>query len=155
MLPLLAPIAFMASERDPSRRRAMAFFVVVGAGVTAVLVGSLIRGPVHASVADMHISYDVRIPAGIEVTVLYVIAACGAPLLSRRPAIVGFGVANLVAVAVLAWAAVEGFASMWCMWAALTSVLIDVHLRHTSAPQPPTPTAGPHHGARHPAQPMG
>ena len=43
--------------------------------------------------------------------------------------IVLFGVSNLVAVMVLAWLTVGGLTSLWCVWAAVTSVAIDVYLR--------------------------
>ena len=48
------------------------------------------------------------------------------PLLSRQPAIVWFGTCNLAAVAVIALVQVNGLTSVWCVWAALVSVLIYV-----------------------------
>ena len=40
-----------------------------------------------------------------------------------------FGVVNLVAVAVLANLTIDGFASLWCAWAAVTAGFIALHLR--------------------------
>lgn len=40
-----------------------------------------------------------------------------------------FGVVNLIAVAVIARLAIDGFASLWCGWAALTSIAIAAHIR--------------------------
>ena len=40
-----------------------------------------------------------------------------------------FGVSNLLAVGLLAWLTVGGLASLWCVWAAITSVAIDLYLR--------------------------
>jgi len=45
------------------------------------------------------------------------------------------GALNLVVVPVLMWLTVSGFISLWCFWAAMVSVVIDVHLRRTSAVQ--------------------
>ena len=50
----------------------------------------------------------------------------------------GVGFANLVAVAFLAWLTIDGFASLWCGYAAITSGAIAFHMRygrpHRSAP---------------------
>jgi hypothetical protein len=40
-----------------------------------------------------------------------------------------FGIANLIAVAIIARLTVSGFASVWCGWAALSSAAIAVHCR--------------------------
>ena len=55
---------------------------------------------------------------------LYIVATCGAPLLSRFRTVVWFGVANLVAIAAVATVQAEGLTSIWCSWAAVVSVLI-------------------------------
>jgi hypothetical protein len=59
------------------------------------------------------------------------VATCGSLVLSGYRRIAVFGVVNLVAVAVLAAVTLEGFASLWCGWAALTSVAIAWYLRQT------------------------
>jgi hypothetical protein len=41
-----------------------------------------------------------------------------------------FGVVNLIAVAVFARLAIDGFASLWCAWAAVASCAFAVHLRY-------------------------
>jgi hypothetical protein len=43
--------------------------------------------------------------------------------------IVVFGLANVVAVVVLARLTADGFASLWCFYAALASGFISVHMR--------------------------
>jgi hypothetical protein len=47
------------------------------------------------------------------------------------------GLANLSAVIALGWITFTGFTSLWCAWAALTSIAIAAYLRrsgHTVAP---------------------
>ena len=70
---------------------------------------------------------------GRELTALYVVAACGAFLACSHRDLAVLGALNLVAVPVLMWMTVSGFISLWCFWAAIVSVVIDVHLRRTSA----------------------
>lgn len=40
-----------------------------------------------------------------------------------------FGISNVVTVTFLAWLTVGGLTSLWCVWAAITTVAIDVCLR--------------------------
>jgi hypothetical protein len=42
------------------------------------------------------------------------------------------GLANLGAVIALGWITFTGFTSLWCAWAALTSVAIAVYLRRSA-----------------------
>jgi hypothetical protein len=46
--------------------------------------------------------------------------------------LVWFGVANLAAVIVLAKLSADGFTSLWCLYAALVSAAIALHLRTAS-----------------------
>jgi hypothetical protein len=69
---------------------------------------------------------------------LYVVATCGPLLFSSYRHIRRYGVLNLVAVCALAWLNQSGLISLWCVWAAVTSVAIAVHLRTVHR----TPVAG-------------
>jgi len=40
-----------------------------------------------------------------------------------------FGLWNVAAVAALVWLAQDGLTSLWCTWAAVTSIVIARHLR--------------------------
>ena len=61
------------------------------------------------------------------------VATCGSLLLSTNRILVRFGLVNLVAVVVIAIFVVEGFASLWCAWAALASGAVALHLRRTGS----------------------
>jgi hypothetical protein len=43
--------------------------------------------------------------------------------------VVIFGLVNLVAVGLIAWLTIDGFASVWCGWAAISSAAIAIHVR--------------------------
>ena len=60
------------------------------------------------------------------------IATCGALLASSYRDLELLGALNLVAVPVLAWLTLSGFVSLWCFWAAIVSVVIDLHLRRVT-----------------------
>lgn len=135
-LPVLVPIAVLAVERSAGRRRLIAALAALGIGVGVALGVSLFRGSVDAVIDGRHIAYDVSALAqGRELTALYVVAACGALIASSHRDLAALGALNLVVVPVLMWLTVSGFISLWCFWAAMVSVVIDVHLRRTSAVQ--------------------
>lgn len=129
LLPVLVPSAVLVLEPTRVRRLAMVPFVVIGSAVSVTLLVAMIRGPVGVTMHPYHLSYSVRIDDGFLVVSLYVAAVCGALLLSGFRHIVIFGAVNLVAVIVIAKLTIDGFASVWCGWAAITSGAIALHMR--------------------------
>ncbi len=129
VLPVVIPLCVLAVEPAPRRREVMALCVGLGVGVTTVLLVGLLEGPVDAHNAGHRIAYEIGNSPGGVVTVLYVIATCGALLASSSRPIAYFGIANLIGVTVIAILTTGGVASLWCTWAAISSVAIDVHLR--------------------------
>jgi len=130
VLPIFVPVAVSALEPTLARRWRMAPFVVLGTGVSAVLLYAMLRSPVGATEKRFHISYDVTLSHGGFIVVLYIIAVCGALLFSGYVHIELFGFANLVAIAILAWLTLDGFASLWCGYAALSAGAIALHMRY-------------------------
>jgi hypothetical protein len=129
LLPTFVPLAVRSLEPDKARRRMMVPFVMIGAVVAAWLLAAMVRGPVGVTVRPYHLSYVIRPGLGLLVVTLYVVACCGTLLFSSYRHVVFFGVLNLVAVAVIAKLTVDGFASVWCGWAAVTSGVIALHMR--------------------------
>ena len=73
-------------------------------------------------------------------------------MLSGFRAIVWFGIANVVAVAAIVTIQAEGLTSVWCLWAAVVSVLIYVQFtwwrrdddrRDADHPDAPHPASAP------------
>jgi hypothetical protein len=124
--PVLLPLAVWLVEPDRARRRLMAPFVALGAVVGLYLLWSILAHGVTAHVVEHTIQYGGAGELAVPATVLYAIAACVPPLLSSHSAIVVFGVLDAVAVGAIAWAQADGLTSLWCLWAAVVSVLIYV-----------------------------
>jgi Family of unknown function (DUF6629) len=129
VLPVVVPLTVVAVEPDRVRRRIMVACAALGAVISAVLLASLARGDLFTEEAGLHVSYSVGLTHGGVFSALYVLCVCGAFLASSSRRIVLFGAVNLVAVTTLAWLTMDGVISLWCAWAAVTSVLIDAHLR--------------------------
>ena len=126
VLPVLAPLSIMILEPRGRRRRAIGVLVVLGGMAGAYLAAAIVRGDVSAHAVEHTLQYGGAGRFATVATGLYIVATCGAPLLSGFRAIVWFGVANVVAVAVFAVIQAEGLTSLWCTWAAVVSVLIYV-----------------------------
>lgn len=128
VLPVLVPAAVTALE-PAAHRRVTSALTVVGIAVSLVLTASLVAGPVEAAIAGNRIAYEVPMPHGGMVVALYVLATCGALLVSSHRHVRLFGATNLLAAGALAYADKVGFISLWCLWAAFTSLAIAAYLR--------------------------
>jgi hypothetical protein len=131
VLPVLVPVAVGALE-PVEHRRLVRLFAAIGVAVAVLLTYAVVRGPVDANIEGRHIAYSVNLWHGGVLVALYVVATCGSMLVSRRHHVRWFGATNLVAVCVLAWLNKSGLISLWCVWAAVTSAAIAVHLRYAN-----------------------
>jgi hypothetical protein len=129
VLPIFVPLAVVINEPSRRRRSIMAPLVALGVAVSTILFVNMLRGPVSVRLRPYHLAYSIDLSHGALIVVLYVTAICGTLLLSTRRRVVTFGVVNLIAVVVIAWLTVDGFASVWCGWAAISSGAIALHMR--------------------------
>ena len=129
VLPIYLPATVRGLEPPGWRRNLMGAFTAAGAAVAAVLLVAMLVGPVTAALGDHHLQYGTGLHTGFVIVVAYVAVTCGSLLFSGFRPLALFGALNLVAVAVLAHVEINGFASLWCGWAALTSGVIAVNLR--------------------------
>ena len=129
VLPIFVPLAVRTLEPTPKRKQLMIPFVVIGVGVAVRLFVAMVRGPLNVTVHPYHLAYSIKLSHGLIVITLYVVACCGTLLVSSYRHVVVFGIVNLVAVAVIAKLTVDGFASVWCGWAAVTSGVVALHMR--------------------------
>jgi len=137
-LPVLLPVAVDLVERSKTRRRVITAFACLGLAVAAALAIGIFGGPIRAEVEGHHVAYEVdAVSRGGLLTLLYVVATCGALLACSYREIAAIGVLNLVAVPILMWLTVSGFVSLWCFWAAIVSIVIALHLRRVAEMRDP------------------
>jgi hypothetical protein len=129
VIPVLVPFAVRAVEPDPGRRRTMARLGAAGMALAGVYLVALVTAPVSVHIEGSHLAYRLGIDHGGLLAGIYAVIACAPPMLSSERRIAAFGLANLVAVVVLAWIESSALTSLWCAWAAVTSVAIAAHLR--------------------------
>jgi len=129
VVPVVVPLAVLNLEPTEHRRRLIVPFVALGVAAALVLFLTMLRGPVTVKLGSYHLAYSIGLRDGLVVVGLYVAATCGALLFSGYRHIVLFGMANLVAVIVLARMTADGFISLWCFYAAVASAAISLHMR--------------------------
>lgn len=129
VVPVLVPLAIFKIQPTPRRRWIVAPFLAIGIAVATVLLITMVHGPVSVRLGSYHLAYSIGLQNGILIVGLYVLATCGSLLCSGYRDIVIFGVANVVAVVILARLTADGFASLWCFYAAIASGAISLHMR--------------------------
>ena len=129
VLPVLVPVGMYFLEPVHRRRRLILPFVIVGLVVGAYLfVASGLR-PIGVREADHLVDYSTTVGIGSGVAIGYVAATCVPALLQSERYLREFGVVNLLGVALAGSLASASFASVWCVYAALASMLILLHFR--------------------------
>lgn len=123
VLPVLVPVAVAMLE--PAGWRRTALLVPMAAGVVAagLYFSTVVTGAASAVACDAYIDYRM-VGAPTIAGAAYALATCGALLLSGLQPIRIWGLLNVVAAAGLAYWAAQALPSLWCFWAAATSVLI-------------------------------
>jgi len=131
--PVYIPIAVLLVEPRGWRRFALMGLIGLGAYSSLTFLIPLLAGKGTAVACPYYIDFDI---AGVDMTssMLYLVATCGALLLASDRHLRLWGWANVAAVGVLILMAGRGLPSLWCFWAACTSVFVAWYLRSLSRP---------------------
>lgn len=129
ILPALVPIGLVLLEPDRRHARWMWPLVWLGVGLGVYLLWQVTAYPVGAQEQAHCIDYTTHTPNGDAIAALYIAVTCGGALLSSRPYIRRFGLVSLVGAIVAAIVRADELTSIWCVYAALVSVLIFEHFR--------------------------
>lgn len=127
LLPTYVPLAVLMLEPRQARLR-VAPFLALGLVVSAYLSFVVLANPVEVIRHPHGLEYDTVVHHPVVWAVLYVIAVIGAPLMSGYRSIVAFGALNLIGLVLVAVFYVQAFASLWCVFAAASSLLMLVHM---------------------------
>lgn len=131
-LPIYLPLSVLALEPHGWRRDAL--FALTGAGAVSGIdyLAGLIDGRAGYVTCDFYIDYTIDGVSAIS-GALYLLATCGALLLSGQRPLFIWGIVNAAGVAVLSIAAARGLPSLWCFLAACTSFFVAWYLRQLDA----------------------
>ena len=127
VLPTLFPLSVLLLEPQGDRLR-VAPFVVLGVVMSLVYAVEVVPAPVTVVVHPHALEYATGLSQGGFLAVGYVVAVIGPAVLSGYRSVVAFGWVNLAGLVLVAVVYEDAFASLWCVYAALTSTLVMVHM---------------------------
>ncbi|GAA0315328.1 hypothetical protein GCM10009087_27210 [Sphingomonas oligophenolica] len=124
ILPFLMPLAVLLMEPPGWRRGAILGLTGIGALVCLWDVTGLIFYPSQAFIEHHSIAYRNPLTSSFAVSLLYILATCGALILSTHRVVRTYGVLNIVALSIVELVKGYAFASVWCFYAAVMSAMI-------------------------------
>jgi hypothetical protein len=124
LLPFLMPLAVLLMEPAGWRRKVIMGLTAIGAVAALWDAYGLIFLPLRVFVDHNSIAYRNEMTGSLAISLLYILATCGALLLSRYRAVRWYGVVNVIALTIVEVVKAETFASVWCFYAALMSVIL-------------------------------
>lgn len=124
ILPMLMPAAVALMEPRGWRRRAIFGLTGIGMVVGAWDAYGLIALPTHVLIDQHSIAYRNAMTGNFGISCLYVLATCGALLLSTHRVVRAYGVLNVIVLTIAEIVRAYAFASVWCFYAAIMSVVI-------------------------------
>jgi hypothetical protein len=127
ILPFWVPLAIWLLEPRGTRRQWIAALMVVGGLLMAYVTWGLLRQPTLVFVSHYSLVYSNPHTSHLWVALIYILTTCGSLILSRSVAIQLFGVLNLVGLLLVYWIAQYSFTALWCLYAALVSVILYLH----------------------------
>lgn len=145
--PIYVPLAALALETVPWRRRVLAAIAVAGSAVGLYLLATLFTLPVVATVKGQHIAYESPHFYALATMSLYLLGTCASLMFSSHARVVVFGLAAFAsAVAAYAFYA-TWFISVWCFFAGALSVIVFLYFtdaRRTAQARSATRELGAH-----------
>jgi hypothetical protein len=127
--PVYVPVAVLLIEPRGWRRTTLWAFSAAGAGVAAYLLYMLVAFPVVSRATGQHIEYVSPHFFAAAVMSVYLLSTAISPMASTHRWVKVFGVLALASFGAAYYFYARWFISVWCLFAALLSVVLCAHLR--------------------------
>ncbi|MGU3391356.1 DUF6629 family protein [Sphingomonas sp. M1A8_2b] len=124
VLPTLMPVAVALMEPQSRRRIAIVALTVAGTFVCVWNIAGLILFPIRAFVEHSSIAYRNAMTSNMAVSIVYIMATCGALLLSSHSVVRTYGIVNIIGLTLVHLIKGYAFASVWCFYAAILSITL-------------------------------
>ena len=126
--PTMVPAAVLAIETVPWRRKVLWPILLLGMVISGHWLRVVVTEPISSEIIEQHVAYLLpQAPVHwLLGTILYVTATCISSLLSSHKMVNLFGILVLASLAATILAYAHGRVSIWCFFAALTSIVIFV-----------------------------
>jgi hypothetical protein len=124
ILPFLMPLAVLLMEPLGWRRRIIIALTLLGAMVCAWMIYGLVAFDSQCHVEQHSIAYRNAFTGNFTASLLYILATCGALVMSTHRVVRTYGVINVIGLTITQIIKEEAFASVWCFYAASLSIVI-------------------------------
>jgi Family of unknown function (DUF6629) len=124
ILPFLMPLAVLLIEPRGLRFFGILICTLLGAGLSAYTIYAVVGYPSTSFVDHHSIAYRNELTDSLWVAAAYVIATCGALILSTHRVVRWFGLLNIVGLTIVFIVKGYAFTSVWCLYAAILSVML-------------------------------
>ena len=124
ILPLLMPLAVLLMEPPGRRRRVIFGLTLIGSIAFAWDMAGLLFWPSQAFVQGGSIAYRNLLTGSLFISLLYILATCGALLMSSYRVVRWYGLFNVIVLAIVQLVKAYTFASVWCFYAACMSIML-------------------------------
>jgi uncharacterized protein DUF6629 len=124
--PIFIPFSMKILEQNPVRKKILSFLIVLGAISVTMLVYNLIIHNVTAKVSQYHIVYERDVPLRFFwfIQIFYLLATTISTFVSSVKKMWYLGVINIVSLVYSFIYFKEALASIWCFFAAVSSIMI-------------------------------
>lgn len=129
--PAYIPLAVRSMETIKSRITLINIFWAFGLVNAGWHLWRLVRGDITATAQHLYVSFSFPNDPTI-MGIGYIIATCFVILLSSHRELVLWGIINFVVVGGLTIASSNGTPSLWCFWAAVSSIYLNIFIRRHS-----------------------
>lgn len=128
LVPALVPAGVALVEPVPWRRSVLWAAAALGALVGTWLLLEAFRTPIDVHVREHRMAYEYQGPARDELIVAYVAASTASVFMSSRRWLRWFAFALAIGLAASVITSPHAFISVWCLFAAVGSALIYLHV---------------------------
>lgn len=126
--PVYIPLAVWLLEPSARRRHALLAFVAAGFAMGGYLLYIIVAFPIISQPVEHHIEYVSPHFLKTSTMLLYLLAVTISPMWSTHHMVKVFGVLALLAFAAAYYFYMTWFISVWCLFAAILSGIILLHL---------------------------
>jgi len=125
--PIYVPVTVF--NLDKKRRKVLGLLIVVGIVVATYFLYLMLFGVLEVSVKGSSLCYNIDTPFHLTIAVSYVLATCGAMLVSSKTGIKWIGLVFTIAMVISALFFSYAFLSVWCFFSAIVSSMIYFYVK--------------------------
>jgi hypothetical protein len=127
--PAFTPLAVLLMEREPRRRIALYILLFAGLIVSSVMAWNLFQHDYSVGIVRHSLNYGVDVAFERRLIGLYLVTTTAPLLISRHRYVMAFGATVLTGSVITDIFFYYASASVWCFFAALSSMFVYLHFR--------------------------